>query len=99
MKSFERQFADWVSTMPPEEAYNFMSCEVCALAQGLGALGYPVKRAGGRYWRDVGDNRHRINDDLFFALVERPWTFGALSERLAKASPSNAPEEVGGDHG
>ena len=88
MKSFEQQFADWVAKMPPEQPYDYASNYHCALCQFLGASGIardPV--VGGVWWHDgLGGETHRLSEHVRAGLRTRPWTFGALSERLAVAA-------------
>lgn len=89
MKSLSAQFADWVGQQDPEAEYDYDDVCGCAFYRFLDAAGYPVEcGGGGGEWWDL--DGHKRGSDIFNdgELVRRPWTFGALSQRLAKQFPA-----------
>jgi len=82
MKNLEAQFADWVEKQPKDREYDYWDTGNCALCQGLREMGYQVRVAGGMTWEDSDGHKHLIPEKPMNALFERPWTFGALAERL-----------------
>jgi hypothetical protein len=90
VKSFDQQVADWARTKPADEAYDYTSPCGCALFQFMMERGYPVRFVYAFHWVETGGQSHWFNDGnrLAFtpasgAVAERPWTFGALADRLS----------------
>lgn len=68
-------FLAWLDTKPADEAYNWKDCKRCAQAQYIAS---EFAGAGPMYWhlaQVLG---------VEAAAIEKPWTFGALRERIRK---------------
>ena len=90
MKSFDQQVADWARTKPADGAYDYHQPCGCALYQFLTDFGYPVQSVSGFHWTDTSGKIHWLNEKRHLehtkasrAVFDRPWTFGALADRLS----------------
>ena len=79
MQSLSHQFLTFCRSKPADEAYNFYALSYnskgCAVTQFTATLGH---KAGSDLWCNLHD---RVED----LVVNRPWTFGALADRLEAA--------------
>ena len=76
-------FADWCEKHPADEAYVYGDNTGCAYCLYLQSIGVDRPNVGGTSWNSATDDRERdLPDDIVEALVNEPWTFGALSNRL-----------------
>jgi hypothetical protein len=90
MKGIYQQFADWVGQQDPAREYNYTDNRGCAFALFLCASGMASKPsvAPERWWdrsaqfRDGRIVEHALDERINAAVIKRPHTFGALSERL-----------------
>jgi hypothetical protein len=77
-------FSSWARTIRPEKRYDYDDIDGCALChyfhdRGIGFRG----GVGGSFWEDVSGQERSIPDAIAMALLRRPWTYGALAERLS----------------
>lgn len=83
MQSIQQQFLTWCRSKPADEEYDFLKSDVCAFYQFAVAHGIPNPDR-----RNAGE----IPACLQWPLLERPWTFGALADRLESTSRSDGGE-------
>jgi hypothetical protein len=69
--SIQQQFTTWVRSKNPDEVYDAWDSQQCALAQ-FGTLGLNAESC----------EQRGVPLAVYYAAVERPWTFGALAARL-----------------
>lgn len=85
MKPLKEQFVDWVAKQPRDREYPYMLPGCCGFATFLKEVGIcEVPRVTEQTWRDglFSKDRRLMPAGLDDALVEMPWTFGALHDRL-----------------
>lgn len=80
-------FLAWAKQQPAEQEYNYVDNDGCAFAQFLIAAGVTDRPSvTPSFWRDSGDEIHKVDEAANWATERRPWTFGALAERLQQAA-------------
>jgi hypothetical protein len=63
---------------PENAVYDFLDAGECAAAEYFKACGQP-------FWNFDSKALHSlVGSEIFHALVETPWTYGALLDRLMK---------------
>lgn len=66
-------FRDWLATQPADEAYDYVNPSTCAYAM--------YQRATGTFEGSLLSSQLPV--DLRAPLQAKPWTYGALLERLS----------------
>lgn len=80
------EIAAWAERQEPDAEYHYGDSRSCALFIYLKSKGAPVSSVGPYRWTENGEKNHPFNCALAKSLITRPWTFGALADRLKAAS-------------
>lgn len=88
--SFSQSCLEWARSKPADEAYDYHSCERCAIALFLLETGRANPPAVGNiYWQSGYGAPHRLPERVSAAArndYDRSgWTFGAFADRLERA--------------
>ena len=85
VKSFDQQVADWARTKPADETYDYedpFGCAMCLflIDQGITETPRVIPGAWRSHWKD---DWIEFSERVQNALSGRPFTFGALADRLS----------------
>lgn len=76
MKNLTEQFLTFVESKPKDEEYDYCSSSTCAFAQFARAYKIP----------NPDRFSYEIPEPIKSLIGSRPWTFGALADRLRALS-------------
>lgn len=71
----------WLERQPADERYCFLKNGGCAFFHYAQSCGLPVKRVGGRYWRDLKNETHDFPANIPLLAALTPHTYGAMLDR------------------